>query len=337
VPPIDPTPPAAQHTGTPWFGGAVAPAWGSARAGRIRQAGTQLKLLLRDDHAAELSVPELALALLLRVDLDLAAGEVAAATAHVGRIGVLSGPLAETAAALASGETAAACGDHAVACTRFLAAGSLPEADEAAVRPWWVGAVLSLVRTGRRREGADLAREQVARAETTRDPYVLAHGLRALATADTGHDPIGTLQRARRLATLSGSQRLAVQLDTDIAAMTILSPGTPDPAILPLLRNAETYAGREGLWPLHTRVVSLLGRLGEQARPLAGRTLDVLTPAEARVAGRAARGLTNRQIAADLEVSVKGIEWHLSRIYRKLGIANREALVELLDEDSLRG
>lgn len=329
MPPTDPTQTAAQHTAVPSFAGVVGPAWSLARAGRVRRATTELQQLLRADHEPPLSTPELALALLLQVDLDLATGEVAAATTHAGRLGVLPGPEAQVAAALANGETSAAYGDHAASRDHFLSAGSLPGVEAMALRPWWVGAVLALVRTGRRREGADLAREQVARAEEAQDAFVLAHGLRALATADTGNDPIGTLRRARRLATLSGSQRLSVQLDTDVAAMTILSPGMPGPEILPLLRQAETYAGKEGLWPLHTRLVSLLGRLGEQARPLPGRALDVLTPAESRVADRAARGLTNRQIADDLEVSVKGVEWHLSRVYRKLGIANRDALVEL--------
>ena len=111
------------------------------------------------------------------------------------------------------------------------------------------------------------------------------------------------------------------------------SPGTPDPGVVPLLRRAEAYAGEEGLWPLHARVAGLLARLGEQALPLAGRALDVLTPAEQRVARLAARELTNRQVAAELEVSVKGVEWHLSRIYRKLGITSRAALATLLADE----
>jgi DNA-binding CsgD family transcriptional regulator len=141
------------------------------------------------------------------------------------------------------------------------------------------------------------------------------------------------LRRAHDLASAAGSQRLAVQLDTDIAALTILSPGAPPPEVVSMLRAAEAYAGREGLWPLHTRVVGLLSRVGEQARPLAGRALEVLTPAEARVAKLASQELSNRQIAAELGVSVKGVEWHLSRVYRKLGIASREALAVLLVDE----
>jgi DNA-binding CsgD family transcriptional regulator len=51
-----------------------------------------------------------------------------------------------------------------------------------------------------------------------------------------------------------------------------------------------------------------------------------LTPAEERVALRAAEGMTNREIAAQLFLSPKTIEMNLSSIYRKLGIRSRSQL-----------
>jgi DNA-binding NarL/FixJ family response regulator len=44
----------------------------------------------------------------------------------------------------------------------------------------------------------------------------------------------------------------------------------------------------------------------------------------------AADGLTNRQIASELVVTVKAVEWHLSHVYRKLGISSRVNLAETL-------
>lgn len=55
------------------------------------------------------------------------------------------------------------------------------------------------------------------------------------------------------------------------------------------------------------------------------RRLD-LTEAESRVAALAARGRTNQEIAAELELSAKTVEAHLSRVYRKLGLRSRTEL-----------
>jgi DNA-binding CsgD family transcriptional regulator len=51
-----------------------------------------------------------------------------------------------------------------------------------------------------------------------------------------------------------------------------------------------------------------------------------LTPSEQRVAERAAVGLSNRDIAAELFLSPKTVEMNLSRAYRKLGIRSRAQL-----------
>ncbi|MDT5223636.1 MAG: hypothetical protein QOG19_1043, partial [Mycobacterium sp.] len=51
-----------------------------------------------------------------------------------------------------------------------------------------------------------------------------------------------------------------------------------------------------------------------------------LTPSERRVAQLAASGMTNRDVATELFVSVKTVEANMSRIYRKLGIRSRAEL-----------
>ncbi|WP_160159808.1 AAA family ATPase [Streptomyces sp. WAC05374] len=67
----------------------------------------------------------------------------------------------------------------------------------------------------------------------------------------------------------------------------------------------------------------------------AGREADAdpiaqLTRAERRVAVLAAGGSTNRAIAARLYVTTSTVEQHLTRIYRKLGVASRTELAALM-------
>ncbi|MFD0416993.1 AAA family ATPase [Streptomyces sp. NPDC127108] len=70
-------------------------------------------------------------------------------------------------------------------------------------------------------------------------------------------------------------------------------------------------------------------------RDAAADALDgTLTPQELAVARLAAQGLTNRQIATALALSVKTIEYHLGHTYAKLGITSRIGLVQRLGPQS---
>jgi DNA-binding NarL/FixJ family response regulator len=60
-----------------------------------------------------------------------------------------------------------------------------------------------------------------------------------------------------------------------------------------------------------------------------------LTPTELRVARLVADGLSNKQAAAALFVSVKAVEKNLSRIYTKLGITSRAQLVRTVERGEL--
>lgn len=59
---------------------------------------------------------------------------------------------------------------------------------------------------------------------------------------------------------------------------------------------------------------------------------DELTAQEIRVARAVARGATNREVAAELFLSPKTIEFHLGRVYRKLGIHSRTELAAMVAE-----
>jgi DNA-binding NarL/FixJ family response regulator len=55
-----------------------------------------------------------------------------------------------------------------------------------------------------------------------------------------------------------------------------------------------------------------------------------LTPSEQRVAALAAEGLSNKEIAAQLVVTVFTVEAHLSSAYAKLGVRSRTQLARRL-------
>ena len=64
------------------------------------------------------------------------------------------------------------------------------------------------------------------------------------------------------------------------------------------------------------------------ARATAGRG-ELLTPQEAEVARLVAAGRSNREVAAELFITTKTVEFHLGHVYRKLGVRSRTQLVLL--------
>jgi DNA-binding CsgD family transcriptional regulator len=98
--------------------------------------------------------------------------------------------------------------------------------------------------------------------------------------------------------------------------------------------SAHREAGREAsARAAAARAALLLERCGGARTPalaLAG-PVEELTTREREIAALAASGASNREIAARLVVSVRTVENHLQRVYRKLGVGNRRELRGLLD------
>ncbi len=69
-----------------------------------------------------------------------------------------------------------------------------------------------------------------------------------------------------------------------------------------------------------------LRAMGERARKRTVDTLDQLTPQEAQVSRLAAQGHTNREIAAQLFISPRTVEYHLRKALRKLDVKSRTQL-----------
>jgi DNA-binding CsgD family transcriptional regulator len=105
-----------------------------------------------------------------------------------------------------------------------------------------------------------------------------------------------------------------------------------------LRRRGRRVDAREQLRTAHSRFVEMgaeafaqrarreLLATGETARKRTIETRDELTPHEARIARMARDGASNQDIATELFVSRKTVEYHLHKVFAKLGISAREQL-----------
>ncbi|MFI1970567.1 AAA family ATPase [Streptomyces cinnamoneus] len=97
----------------------------------------------------------------------------------------------------------------------------------------------------------------------------------------------------------------------------------------PLRRAAETFH-RLGAEPWRRRALGELRAAGETSDPAGPAALAALTSQELRIARLVAEGASNRDVAARLFLSPRTVEYHLYKVYPKLGITSRTELARLL-------
>ncbi|MET9614390.1 helix-turn-helix transcriptional regulator [Kitasatospora indigofera] len=201
--------------------------------------------------------------------------------------------------------------------------------------PWRIGAARAELALGRKGPAVALADRQLAALGPAGHSRVRGMALRARAAAGEPAERTGLLERAvSALEDAGDSAQLA-------AALGELSATHRVQGELGLARSAERRARPGGLQsarpggprPLPAeppadrpadRAVDLAGDRGPgrpSGPPEEG--ADRLSDAERRVAGLAAHGLTNREIARKLYITVSTVEQHLTRVYRKLGVRRR--------------
>ena len=93
------------------------------------------------------------------------------------------------------------------------------------------------------------------------------------------------------------------------------------------LRAALEAFRRLGAVPWAERAEAELRATGETARKRDVSAADQLTPQELQIAGLVTDGLTNREIAAQLYLSPRTVDYHLRKVFTELGIASRTELV----------
>ena len=93
-----------------------------------------------------------------------------------------------------------------------------------------------------------------------------------------------------------------------------------------VLREGMDLAHRCGGLPLADRAAAELRAAGARPRRRVTTGADALTASERRVAELAATGMTNKEIAQSLFVTLRTVEMHLSNVYGKLNIPSRQDL-----------
>ena len=111
-----------------------------------------------------------------------------------------------------------------------------------------------------------------------------------------------------------------------------------------LRRNSRRIDAREQLRTAH-EMLSVIGAdgfaerarrellaTGETVRKRTEGTRHDLTAQEEQIARLASEGRTNPEIAAELFISSRTVEWHLRKVYPKLGITSRRQLRGVLPD-----
>ncbi len=92
------------------------------------------------------------------------------------------------------------------------------------------------------------------------------------------------------------------------------------------LRVAYAMLAGMGMEAFAERARRELLATGETVRKRTVETLDELTPQEVQVARLAAGGQTNPEIGTQLFLSPRTVEWHLGKVFGKLGVSSRKEL-----------
>jgi DNA-binding NarL/FixJ family response regulator len=92
------------------------------------------------------------------------------------------------------------------------------------------------------------------------------------------------------------------------------------------LRTAHEMLATIGMHAFAERARRELLATGEKVRKRTADTRDELTGQESQIAGLARDGLSNPEIGARLFLSSRTVEWHLGKVFSKLGITSRMGL-----------
>jgi DNA-binding CsgD family transcriptional regulator len=132
------------------------------------------------------------------------------------------------------------------------------------------------------------------------------------------------------VATLARTEAALEHARSSIALGALLRRANRRREARDILRPALAAAHHAGAQALADHAATELRATGARPRRVMLTGLDALTASERRVAELGSEGLTNREIAQTLFVTARTVEGHLTQVFAKLDIPNREALAGAL-------
>jgi DNA-binding CsgD family transcriptional regulator len=190
--------------------------------------------------------------------------------------------------------------------------------------PWRSQAALVLLGRDELAEAQRLVSEELEIARRWKAPRAVGAALRAAGLVEGGDAGLALLREAVAVLEASPARLERAYALTDLGAA--LRRGNQRAEAREHLRSGLELAERCGARPLGERAHTELVATGARPRRALRTGVDALTPSERRVAGMAAEGQTNREIAQALFVTPKTVETHLSHVYSKLDIKARSQL-----------
>ena len=191
-------------------------------------------------------------------------------------------------------------------------------------QPWRSAAALAALALGELDTARRFSDEEVELARAFGAPRTLGIALRAAGLVAGGHRGEVLLREA--IDVLAGSDTCLehARALTDLGAL--LRRANRRVEARELLRQAVDTAHHLGAAALAERAETELRATGAKPRRVMLTGLEALTASERRIAELAADGLTNREIAQTLFVTVRTVEGHLTNVFNKLDVRARTEL-----------
>jgi DNA-binding CsgD family transcriptional regulator len=215
-----------------------------------------------------------------------------------------------------------------LACEDVVAETSCP--NPAVNLPWRSDAALLAARLGEGDRARRLVAEEVRLARAFGAPHALGVALRAGGILGTESEGPDQLAEAVTLLERAGTLLELARALTERGAW-LRRGGRRRDAREPLRRGLD-LATRCGAVAISRRAREELIAAGAKPRRERVSGVEALTASELRVAGLAAQGLTNRQIAQALFITMRTVSAHLGHAYAKLDITDRTQLPTALSE-----